>query len=96
MAHWGLRIFAKAVAWRWCKTRQRMRTNAPLVDVLAVAPVDLLLPLAELPPRLLEYTRGFSTLTAGLAAGADDELLAPEHAGSGQAAHDRHADAYRL
>ena len=51
-----------------------MRTNAPLVDVLAVAPVDLLLPPAELPSRLIEYTRDFSTLTAGLAAAADDEL----------------------
>lgn len=47
-------------------------TNARLVDVLAVAPVDLLLPLAELPPRLAAYTRCFLALTVT----TDDEPLA--------------------
>ena len=55
-----------------------MRTNAPLVDVLAVAPVDLLLPLAELPPRLIRVYAQLLDPDCRPAAGSD-ELLAPEH-----------------
>jgi two-component system, chemotaxis family, CheB/CheR fusion protein len=54
----------------WAETR----ANSPLADILAISPVDLLLPLAELPARLIAYTRNFAALLAS----AEDEPLAPE------------------
>jgi two-component system CheB/CheR fusion protein len=47
--------------------------QAPLADILAITPVDFLLPLAELPPHLLAYAARFPSTLSTLG----DEPLAP-------------------